>query len=84
MGTENFLFPNFPKLKKLKGHNSAKNHQTMTKLKFDLHISLTYPYVKFELNVLYPRGDNERKLKISYYFQSERDITLAKKSRNHD
>jgi hypothetical protein len=31
---------------------------------------MTYPYVKFELNVLYRLGDNERRLKISYYFQS--------------
>jgi hypothetical protein len=50
----------------------------MTKFELDKRISSTYPYVKFELNVKYPRGDNERKLKISYYFQSERDITLQK------
>jgi hypothetical protein len=36
---------------KLKGHNSAKNDQTMTKFKLGLRIFLTYPYVKFELNV---------------------------------
>jgi hypothetical protein len=40
----------------------------MTKFELDLRIPLTYPYVKFELNVLYRWGDNEWKLKISYYF----------------
>jgi hypothetical protein len=50
----------------------------MTKFELDLRIPLTYPYVKFELNVLYHWGDNEWKLKISYYFQSKRAITLPK------
>jgi hypothetical protein len=29
---------------KLKGHYSAKNHQTMTKFELDMRIPLTYPY----------------------------------------
>jgi hypothetical protein len=37
-----------------------------------------YTNVKFEMNVKYHLGDNEQKLKISYYFQSERGITLPK------
>jgi hypothetical protein len=71
--TENFIL-----ISKRKGHNSAKNHQTMTNNKHDLHNPLTYPYAKFELHVQYHLGDNERKLKISYYFQRERGITLSK------
>jgi hypothetical protein len=50
----------------------------MTKVELGLRIPLTYPYVKFELNVYNRWGDNEQKLKISYYFQSKRDITLPK------
>jgi hypothetical protein len=60
-----------------KGHNSSKNHQTMTKYKFDLRIPLTYPYYKYELNVQYCWVDNGQKLKISYYFHSE-GMTLPK------
>jgi hypothetical protein len=47
----------------------------MTKFEFDLYCLMTFLYVKFELNLLYRWGDNERKLKISYYFQSKRGIT---------
>jgi hypothetical protein len=46
MLTETFLF-----FSKWKGHNSAKNHRTMTKFELDMGIPLTYPYVKFELNI---------------------------------
>jgi hypothetical protein len=64
---------------KLKGYNSAKNHRTMTKLNYDLCILMTYPYIiKYELNMYIFGGDNEWKLKISYYFQSEWGITLLK------
>jgi hypothetical protein len=50
----------------------------MTKFELGLGIPKTYPYVKFELNVLYCWGDNKQKLKISYNFQSKRGITLPK------
>jgi hypothetical protein len=51
---------------KVKGHNSVKNHRTMNKFDFDLHIPVAYPYHYFELNVHNCLGDNERKLKISF------------------
>jgi hypothetical protein len=50
----------------------------MAKFQLGLGIPKTYPYVKFELNVLYRWGDNKQKLKVSYYFQSERGITVQK------
>jgi hypothetical protein len=50
----------------------------MTKFKLGLGIPKTYPYDKFELNVLYCWGDNKQKQKISYNFQSKRGITLTK------
>jgi hypothetical protein len=40
----------------------------MTKFKLDLRNPLTYPYIKFEINVWNPYRDNERKLKISILF----------------
>jgi hypothetical protein len=40
---------------------------------------MTYPYIKFELNVCNPYRDNERKLKISIFFCS-RGITLSNTS----
>ena len=52
--TENFF----------KRDNSVINHQTTTKFKLDLHNPMTYPYIKFELNVCNPYRDNERKLKF--------------------
>jgi hypothetical protein len=55
----------------------------MTKFELDLRICLTNPYVKFKLNVYYRLGDNERKLNISFYFQSKRAL-LCQKSFNHD
>jgi hypothetical protein len=55
----------------------------MTIFEFEVQIPLTKPYIKFEFNVLYRWGDNERKLKISYYFQGERTL-LCQKSSNHD
>jgi hypothetical protein len=68
----------FPFFSKLKGHFYAKTHQTITKFELDLRISSIYPYLKFELNVYYCWGDNERKFKISHFSQSERCITLPK------
>jgi hypothetical protein len=56
--TENFF----------KRDNSVINHQTTTKFKLDLRNPMTYPYIKFELNVCNPYRDNERKLKISFLF----------------
>jgi hypothetical protein len=47
---------------------SVINHQTTTKFKLDLHNPMTYPYIKFELNVCNPYRYNERKLKISIFF----------------
>jgi hypothetical protein len=44
---------------------SVKNHRTMTKFKLDLCIPMTY--IKFELIVYNFWGDNEWKLKISYF-----------------
>jgi hypothetical protein len=44
---------------KLKGRNSAKNHQTMSKFELDLSIPLTYPYGKSELNVYNCWEDND-------------------------
>jgi hypothetical protein len=41
-----------------------------------LLIPKMYLYVKFKLNVYNHLGDNERKLKISFFFQSSRGITL--------
>ena len=46
---------------KFKRANSVKNHRTMTKSEFDLHITVTYPYIKFELNVCNLCRDNEQK-----------------------
>jgi hypothetical protein len=58
---------------KVKRHNFDKNNRIMTKLELDLHIPLMYLHVKFELNVKYCWGDNERKSNIS-----SRGITLSK------
>jgi hypothetical protein len=41
----------------------------MTTFELDLRIPLTHPYVKFELNMLYRWGDNERKLKFHIIFK---------------
>jgi hypothetical protein len=41
----------------------------MTKFELDLYFLMTYPYVKFELNVLYRWGDNERKLIFHIIFK---------------
>jgi hypothetical protein len=61
--TENFNF-----LPTVKRDNFVQNHRTMTKFKLDLLINLMYLYVKFELNVYNCWGDDERKLKISLFF----------------
>jgi hypothetical protein len=63
---------------KFRRDNSVSYHQTMTKFELDQCILLPYPNVKFELNMYDCCGDNEWKLKASYYFQSERGITLPK------
>jgi hypothetical protein len=53
----------------------------MTKFKLDLHNPMTYPYIKFELNLCNPYRDNERKLKISKKKKfCSRGITLSKTS----
>jgi hypothetical protein len=51
----------------------------MTKFKLDLHNPMTYPYIKFELNVCNPYRDYEPKLKFLFFFCS-RGITLSKTS----
>jgi hypothetical protein len=48
----------------------------MTKFKLDLRNPMTYPYIKFELNVCNPYRDNERKLKISNLFWLKRDNSV--------
>jgi hypothetical protein len=37
---------------------------------------MTYPYIKFELNVCNPYRDNEQKLKISKFFLFKRDNSV--------
>jgi hypothetical protein len=44
-------------------------HFKFKPLKLDLYFLMTYPYVKFELNVLFRWGDNERKLKFHIIFK---------------
>jgi hypothetical protein len=39
---------------------------------------MTYPYIKFELNVCNPYRDNERKLKISNFFVFKNQRTKTK------
>jgi hypothetical protein len=46
--------------------------------------STMYPYIKFEWNVYNHCRDNERKLKISIFFQSSRGTKLCKKSTDHN
>jgi hypothetical protein len=55
---------------------TVKNHQTTTKFKLDLRNPMTYPYIKFELNVCNTYRDNERKLKISIFFLFKRDNSV--------
>jgi hypothetical protein len=47
----------------------------MTKFKLDLHNPVTYPYMKFELNVFYPYRDKEQKLK-NFFFLFKRDNSV--------
>jgi hypothetical protein len=44
----------------------------MTIFKLDLHNPMTYPHIKFELNVCNPYRDNERKLEISIFSKFKR------------
>ena len=69
--TENFF----------KRDNSVINHQTTTKFKLDLRHPMTYPYIKFELNVCNPYQDNERKLKISNFFFFDQEGSLCQNQR---
>jgi hypothetical protein len=50
-----------------------KNYQTMTNFELDLCIPLRYLYIYviFELNVYNCSGDNDRKLKISWWRKNE-------------
>jgi hypothetical protein len=48
----------------------------MTKFNLDLRNPMTYPYIKFELNVCNPYRNNERKLKMSFFFLFKRDNSV--------
>jgi hypothetical protein len=55
---------------KFKRDNYVSYYQTMTEFELDQCIRMTYPYVKFELNMYNCWENKERKLKISDFFQT--------------